>query len=130
MYVLLVFAYLYLNFHACVSTCVPPSCARIGFVYPKFTRDSQNNFIVSHEGIQYLAALKMALDDMKSGMYKDVFPNITYELSARGVSIPFIDDVKNTLYFNTAAFGGEAIHAFIGSADNAASNAAAQIGNT
>ena len=115
-------------------TCDPPSCARLGGIFPMFlqpntTANPTKDYVPDHVGIQYLRAYKMAVDDINDGMYKQYYPNVSLIYSVQGTTIPFIDDVVVSLYQNTKVFDGRPIHAMLASANNNAANAAAQINN-
>ncbi len=110
-----------------------------------FTKDDNGNYHVDTDGIHYLAAFKMAVDDINSGMYPEL--NIKLNITVKGTTVPFIDDVKvlnilyrndiflwftnpyflfhkASLYQNTDAFAGRAIHGQIAGATNIGANAA------
>ena len=76
----------------------------------KTATNSNKTYIVHEQGVQYIRAFKMAIDDINNRtMYKNAFPNVTLKSTIYATTIPFIDDVKASLYQNAEAFGKKGI---------------------
>ena len=114
-----------------IDSCSPP-CARIGLIYPNLvSKNDSSKYEMDHIGNQYLQAFKMAVDDINEKKYIKEFPSITISYVAYGVAIPFIDDINAAIDMNTVLGKNKnvSVHAMVASANNIASNAAAQIDN-
>ena len=107
-----------------------PLKVKIGGIFPLLKHDG--TAAVDEGGIQYLAAFKMAIDDLNNktdGVYDFVLPCTTIDFAIQESPGPFIDDVYAAIKLSADVFNSTGVNGVVGAHTNAVSNAIAQIFN-
>ena len=104
------------------TTIVDPEI-RLGFYYPMFPQYlvPPSEFLPSHTGIQNLAAIKMAIDELNNktdGIFDDILPETQIKFACRVNPTSFTDTAIEVIDLETVAFGGLGIEVAIGALTN------------